>query len=463
MSLSDKVRSIKNMQGTFSDSNKLLVASANRGKPVNYSIYLIIVYLWMIIVNPQQRFEILGAMHFERILMALSWGAVFLFGKSRLRFTGLTLVIVVFFLWQLMGYYFSPYSSYEASVHWITNYWKLIVFYFLLLISINDFDDMFNIFKGLVIVLFIYQAHSWIDFINGGSYVYQQGIKRIVGVWSGGVGAANAFGMITLFSMPFAFFWYRNAERRSVKAFLVFFIAMSVATIIFSGTRASMVGLICLLFLTFGTSPRRIKVFFLMITAATVIFMLLPESLRYRYTDLIFVEETAETASRSERIAIDSALSRKDGLIDGWNLALKRPVYGYGPGSSALARSEIREIRVDVGQNNSYLQLHNLYGQLMSETGFIGSIIFAAIVILFFAQLSGAGRLKHIAEHERKQLANFTSVLKITMLLWLFYGFFSHTLYRFNWFLLFGCQGALIKIAYEISAAKARRLKTAGI
>lgn len=416
--------------------------------PKNYTIFLIVFYLWIIIVNPQVRFPILDEIHFERIVMILSWAALFLTGKN-VRLKSISALILVFFAWQLTCYAFSPYQDFDVTQHWVNNYWKLIVLYFLILLSINNMNDLFNILAGFVVVLFLYQIHSWYDFLNGGSYVWQQGIKRIVGIWTGGIGSANAFGMITLFALPFGLFWFTSTTKRSIKIFLAFFVLMSMASILFSGTRAAMVGFLLMIVLTLGKKLMNYKIIFLLTAIFAVLVVTLPEDLKHRYFDLTLLGEETEAASVSDKIAINSAQSRKEGLFDGFDLALKRPIFGYGPGASSIARAGIRPsaVMIDNSGKVTYLQLHNLYGQIVSETGFGGAAIFLAIVTTYFAQLYGLKFENVSSGPEAIFFRNFKQTFQISMIIWLFYGFFSHTLYHFNWFLLFGCQGAFMEIA----------------
>lgn len=417
----------------------------------NYAVLLIVVYLWIFVAEPQRRFEFLDAIHFERLIMAFGWAALFLTGRLRTRFSGITALVIVFYAWMLLSYVLSPYQNYMHTDIWLSNYWKLIVFYFLVLFAINDLKDLTRIFKGFVIVLFVYQLHSWFDFANGGSYVYQQGVKRIVGVWSGGIGAANAFGMIALFSLPFALFWFNSARKTVEKAFLLFYFLLTTATIIFSGTRAALVGLVFMLVMTLGGRLKNRKIVFLLAVMIVAVVSAIPEELKHRYFDLTLFKDETEVTSRVDEIAIASAEGRKEGLIDGLNLGLKRPVFGYGPGASSIARLEVRPMPTGTEQGREHLQLHNLYGQIVSETGFGGALIFLSTLAVYFYQLR---RLKHTAAVDKEEKAvfeNFRYTFYLGMLVWLFYGFFSHTLYRYPWFLLFGCQGALIDIASRMN------------
>jgi hypothetical protein len=277
--------------------------------------------------------------------MLLSWAVLVFSNKIKIRFSKITLLILLFYLWMLISYFLSPYQDFKISQRWFENYWKLIIFYFLILFSINDIQDIFFIFAGFVVVLFLYQMHSWYDFLHGGSYVWQQGIKRMTGVWGGAeLGAPNQFGMLALFSIPFTFFWFNVTKKTVIKFFLSFSFFISFASIIYSGTRAATVSLFFfILLIIINRKENKLKILILFSLLLLPIYLFLPEGIKHRYFGLTYDKEIQiETAS--DTIARDSALGRLEGLEDGWKLVLRRPVFGYGPGSSAIARIEINEV-----------------------------------------------------------------------------------------------------------------------
>ena len=408
----------------------------------NYSVFLILLYLWILITNPQSRFLILGYIHIEKIVMIVSWIVLFLRKKTVIRTSKMTFLILALYLVMITSYLLSPYQDFFQVQHWLENYWKLIILFFLIVFSIRDLKDISTIFTGIVVILFLYQAHSWYDFLHGGSYVWQQGIKRIVGIWSGGIGAANYYGMITLYSLPFALFWFRKTEKSKMKIFLICYFVMSFFSIVYSGTRAAILGFIFF----FPINIRRLKHFKVGIVAFIILSCLfifaVPDYLKHRYFHTIPFMSKEETIveNRFDEMARGSALSRFTGLVDGWELAQKRPIFGYGPGSSPLAR---KEVNIELLHNSeSDYQAHNLYGQVLGEIGFLGAILCFLIISIYFYQLHS---IKDITQ-SNTSLYNYNLTFQNSMLLLLFYGLGSHSLYRYYWFLLFGCHTAFIDI-----------------
>lgn len=434
--------------------------SANQQRTsIHASVLLVLVYLWFLIATPDIRFPFFALVRFERVLVFLLALTLLFSGRIYLRPSPFTPLLVLFFCWLLIGYFLSPYQSSANPQWWIENYWKVLLFYFFVLFSLEKLEELSQLFIGIAVISLLYQLHSWHDFLSGGSYVFQQGLKRMVGVWSGGgIGAANAYGMLGLISAPFGIFWFYAARTRPVKMLALFFLFVCFASVLFSGTRAALVGLVFLFIVGFGSILRNVKVALVVIVALATLLAVLPADLRHRYFNLILVEE-GQVQDDFDKIATESAESRVQGLLDGWELFLRRPLFGYGPGASEAARQELRPpSTADKQKAAETLQLHNLYGQLLSEAGLGGTLVFFAMVSAYLLQLRRLKRLVGKGHVLGAPLLNYRNLLRNTMLLMLFYGFFSHTLYRYHWLLLFASHAALMHIVTRQGDAAGRTI-----
>jgi O-Antigen ligase len=420
-------------------------------KRKRWALLFVVAYLWMLIATPQERFPFLGEIHLERILIFAAFATLLLSGKVQKRGAAITVLLMIFFSWMMISHFASPYRDFFYSQVWIEDYWKVLVLYFLILLTVEDLDDLFYIFGALVIISLAYQLHSWRDFLNGGSYQWEQGVKRIVGVWvRRGAGAPNAFAFLALLSIPFAIFWLSLTEKKNIRLLMLSFILLCCLSILFSGTRAALVVAVVYLFWAFR---KHLKLRMLIPAAAVVAILVtfLPDELKHRYFDLIFYENY-EAQNSFDRSAISSAEGRIEGIKDGWRLVLRRPILGYGPGSSAIARTEINRF-VPFRGDDDPLQLHNLYAQLLAETGFVGGLIFLGIIITYFKQLQNMTR-----GGQAETLSIYKNVLQDALLVLLLYGMSSHNLYRHDWMILFACQSAFIAIVCRMHLEKSNDL-----
>lgn len=415
--------------------------------PVSASTWLLLVYVWYFITGPEVRFPILGAMHFERLLAAVLLLSLVVGARPTRRFNGATAIFLIFFVWQLVCYAFSPYKEATHADWWIFNYWKLIVFYFFVILSIRSYRDLRVFVIGVGLISLGYQLLSWRDFLSGGSYVYQQGMKRMVGVWSpGGVGEANAFGMLALYTLPFVYCWFQLAHQKRIRLVTLFFMAVCYASIMASGTRAALVCGVVFAVLVLGRRLFNPKFIILMAVAGAIAVASMSEDKRHRYFDLIVPNEDAVSNRGADRVAQESAQSRLQGLLDGWALVLRRPLFGYGPGSSALARGEVDSTIVVTRGDPRALGLHNLYGQVLSETGFLGTILFFSIIVATLSQLRRAQTLRMAEDENTRLVSACGKMLWVLIVVSLVYGMAAHSLYRFYWPLVFALHVSLMDL-----------------
>jgi len=428
-------------------------------QPVSVSTWLILVYVWLLTTTPHVRFGTIADIHFERILVVLIVLSL-LSGQRIVRSLNLaTVLLVSFFLWCLVGYLQSPYQDAVWAVWWIENYWKLMLFYFFVVLGIRSVRDLKVFIIGVAVISLGYQLLSWRDFLAGGSYVYQQGGKRMVGVWSGGgVGAANAYGLLALYSLPFAQFWFTLTRRNDVKWLVLFFMAVCFASVIFSGSRAAMVCALLFVLVTYGKRLLSVKLLLALAIGGAVALSVMPEHLRHRYFDLIVVDQEAVSRQGSDRIAQESAQSRLQGLLDGFSLGQRRPVFGYGPGSSALARAEVEDTNIAViADDPEALGLHNLYGQVMAETGVVGTILFVALVATTLLQLRKARQVRMSSRESSEVVHAAAKMLITTIVLLLIYGLTAHSLFRYYWLVFFATHVVLMDLVFDDKSKPVRR------
>jgi O-antigen ligase len=421
-------------------------ATSDTSARVRVLVVLLLMYVWWYFATPYTRFEQLSDIRFERILVALIALGILFSGALASRASTFNFLIPLFYAWMFLSFLLSPYSDIDAVLYWQSEYWKVAVLYFFVAFGLRDRRDLQHFLIGVALISLMYQAHSWVDFLRGGSYVYQQGMKRMVGVWSGGgIGSANAWGMLALFTIPFAVFGLRASGSRRIRLAMAALIVISALSIVFSGTRGAMVGMVILLFVYGGFRVLRPKYLIPAILVLGVGFAVMPQEYRHRYS-LIFIDQESDVQTRDDVIASGSAQSRLEGLVDGFRMAVLRPLTGMGPGASPTARFEVRD-DVPLTETGGFLQLHNLYGQIMGELGFIGAAIFLAMVVVYFAQLRS---IRIDDGPDGASWRHFQQLLTMAMFVMLLYGMFTHSLYRFHWMLLFACHNVLLNIAPRV-------------
>ncbi len=403
------------------DTNKGL---KNKLYRFDTSVVLLVVFFWARIATPQIRFEFIGDMQSEKIIVFLLLLSIVLKHKLKFELDSVQKIVLALFLVEMLSYALSAYKNVPHAQLWVESYWKLVVVYMLAVMAIDNIQKLNAFILGLMIALVLYQLHSWVDFMLGGSYVFQQGIKRIVGVWSGGgLGSANGFGLLGLFVLPMTVYVYSLSEETWIKSLSIGSFCLCFLSIVFSGTRGALVVALVYILFEFYRHIFTFRLIFSAIIAVIVLSFYLPESMTDRYASIFFDGDEKEL-TRSEEIAKSSAESRLEGLEDGWRLFIENPILGIGPGGSAYARVKYHDDYYDEEGEVKILQLHNLYGQVVSEIGGIGAILF---FLLLFRYIQSARSMSVRGEDIH---LNKLSRLLVTMIVAYFmYGMFAHTLY----------------------------------
>jgi O-antigen ligase len=372
--------------------------------------WLLIGYMFLFIHRPFEFWPILGDLHVERIYMlglilawAVSPGKRWLPNPQHIAY--LAFATAVLCCWAM-----SPWADDGQVV--VENWFKILVFYFLFVTSVNDEKGLRRLAAGFLLVMAVYMLHSCREFV-GGRYTFRMGIVRMLGVDTS-LGDPNSFGASIVFALPFARAFWQVCKERWAKLAVLGYFALSGGCILLTGSRSSLLGLIVWGAWVILRSRHR----WLGISAAAIgaplVFLLLPESLQTRFETIVNPEVGPENARVSGE-------GRIEGFVKGMELIEAYPATGIGPGSWRPA-------------TGSKLESHNLYGQLCGEMGFLGVVTFTAILVCFAWNLL---KLRRAARNDPARAGalefRLGSAVAMSVFLLLFMGNFGHNLFRHNW------------------------------
>ena len=161
-------------------------------------------------------------------------------------------------------------------------------------------------------------------------------------------------------------------------------------------------------------------------------------------------EEEAET--RQANFAESSTESRSMLLRRSLELTAWNPILGVGIGQFNVA---VADAMKDEGQRGHYLQTHNMYTQVSSETGLPGFLLYMAA--LWYA-IGGLRVVRKQAGVLNPDLAAMASCLQGAWIVFLTSSAFASVAYHLQVIMLFGFSYALRHaLASEQVAAAARR------
>jgi O-antigen ligase len=371
--------------------------------------WLLIGYMFLFIHRPFEIWPSLADMHVERLYMAVTLLAALVASKRWLpnvqHAAHLTFAAVVLVCWVA-----SPWA--DKGEQLVEDYFKILVFYLLLVSLVNDERRLEHILLAFLIIMYVYLSHSLWEYHNG-RHTFRMGIARLIGVDSS-LGDPNSFGASILYALPFVVPFWIHRPRWYIRCFLAALVALSVLCIGLTGSRGSFVGLIVLVFILVMRSRHRWKLLGAAVVAAPLLFAALPPSLQTRFETIIHPEVGPVNAQ-------GSAMSRLEGLEKGLSLWEKYPVTGAGPGAFRPA-------------TGSLLESHCLYGELLGETGTLGGIAFLGVLAAYGLNLYRVWRAyRRHPEWGKDFLYEVTIAIAIALFMLLFLGAIGHNLFRFTW------------------------------
>jgi len=231
----------------------------------------------------------------------------------------------------------------------------------------------------------------------------------------------NYYAMALVLVVPF--FWEMAI---SAKSYFVKIFAWSCMAPIFwammrAGSRGAMLGFGVMLLFLLILSPLKTKV---MLVAVTLVGLftavaVLPGYLRVRYFTFFDSERAQQVNPGSTnsdtpdpdqlQADVNSAEGRKRLLFTSIALTFEHPLFGVGPGNFPTA--VFGESRAKGIVHNEWLVTHNSYTQISSETGFMGVILFVALIVIGFRNvaivLKGTGPAAERPDANTHRLAKY--------------------------------------------------------
>ncbi len=369
-------------------------------------IWLLVGYMWLFIHRPFEVWPWIGAYHVERVFMLFvltCWAFA-----ARKTWTSCRSNVPVFLLAGtfLLAVGISPYATFQYVETWF----KLLVFYILLITSVRTEKDLKTLVIAYVCVIGLYELHSLREFLCG-RYVYRMGTARMVGV-DVAQGDPNYFGASVVYALPFLYPVWTFAERGWHKIAVVGGFTLGVTCVLLTGSRSSFAGLLLIVLAGVLASKYRWRMLVPAIIAVPIIWANLRGDLQDRYMTMI-------DPSRGTAGAQGSAEGRTASFWYGMNSFAENPLLGAGIGS----------YRAKTG-----IATHNVYNQAMGEMGVFGLAVLVGFAWAYFATLLEARRLRG-DPHDLDELFLYRVCLAAagSCLLLFLLGWGGHNLMRYNW------------------------------
>jgi putative inorganic carbon (HCO3(-)) transporter len=391
----------------------------------------LLLYTLVYLLRPAEIFPSLAVLHLERVLGIVALAAMFF---EMARKTGQVYVdrsrqtawFLIFLGTMILSIPFSYWTGWATTT--FVDMLKVLAFY-LMIVHLADTPKRIRIFTWTYLVMVTYIAVSSLRAYYAGRYAFAQGIDRAVGQTSAG-GDPNNLGATLASAVPL-FILLLGPERGFWRRFLlVAALVTAVWTVVLTGSRSSLLGLLAAFGFLIWTSRHRVAWGFAALAVLAVGFVLLPTQYKQRYETIAEATSGELDPSSQSRIRVWKA---------GLHMFLDHPIVGVGAGCFGTAHA----LAYSPDGDRSWLQAHDLYIQAFAELGILGAVAFFGFV---FHYLKLARRAYALALARGPTWALPAAVTRAVLggtLVLLVSGVFGHNLYRSTWY-MFAAMGLAV-------------------
>jgi len=293
--------------------------------------------------------------------------------------------------------------------------------------------------KRLKVFTYIYLACIALLFVEpfflslqGKGFRYNNFMMRLYGV-TGYFEHPNQLGAITAANLPLFYFILKYQKSAFKKLLFVALLLMALRVIMLTQSRTAFIGLVAFIASLWFYSNNKIKTSIIILLSCTLIWFAAPQESKDRFLTL---RGSLDVVTTGEKEAT-SMTSRWILTKRSWTVFLENPILGVGIGCFPSVNGR---------RWGHWFPTHNLYTQLLSEMGIIGSIAFLILIITIFKNINRSINFMLKAKMENTFIYHLNYGLKYYLILRLVVGLFGHDLYRNWWWFAAGLSFVIFRV-----------------
>jgi len=390
---------------------------------MGFNIYLFLTISWFLHLGA--RLPALGYIHVDLLLVILlsffpaqGASAFTLNDKKDNAISKILFILIVYALVSL------PFVEWPGSVihRGIPNFIRAFIFYFFTKKFIHTERQL----KIFIIVFLVCQTfrvmepiylHITSGYWGSSAYIGDGQVMNRLGGAPMDIINPNGLAFVILSILPFCFmFLSSNGWTKILSPMVIIF---SVYALQLTGSRSGFLGLVIILLYLLLLSKKKIVMAITLSLAALCFFATLTPMQRDRYLSIVGDSTTANNTTAERRLT---------GIGNNFSVALRRPLFGHGLGTS-------REANANFGGGDQ--PSHNLYAEVAQELGFVGLAIFLFYIKTVLIKGITALRYfkKRTEQESRAYIYRLVNALQVWFIMNLFFSFFSYGLSSYEWYL----------------------------
>jgi len=426
---------------------------------MSYWLYLLFTISYF--VHLPSRIPELGQIRFDFVLMALTLLFLLLEGHHLFPYDGHCLAtsrLLRFILFVLVTI---PFVEWPGSVirSNLAEYAKVVMFYFFTVSIIKTETRL----KGFLSVFLACQVFRILEptylhvttgyWGSGASYLGYDNSFMILRRLSGApddVVNPNQFAAVINTTLPFLYYLgIKNA--RFWRLLILPLFPISLYAEVLTGSRSGILSLIVLVVAVCILSQHKLRA-----VAIAAVFLVPISLLVAQHMGPDLADRYLSIIDRSKPHG-EGASKRLRGQSEALSVALSRPLFGYGLGTSMEFDSNILRARRPQ-------KPHNLYFETLLEVGIVGFVFFATYLHAICLNGIQAKRFLHSGQPRSFWLMNLVLATQVWIIMDLFYSFSVFGLTSWEWYLFGGISTVCLRLAEHQHLAETRKgLTTLGV
>ena len=410
---------------------------------IGFYLYLLFTISWF--VHLAARIPVLGYIRFDFILVLLLFCIMMITNLANIKeikkseaYRNLTFLIIYMV-------FATPFAKWPGSVvkYGAENFLKAVVFFYFTVAFVNSerkFKTFIQVFLGCQIFrvaepVFLHVFYGyWGDraaMLHG-----EQWMVRLSGAPNDIVNP-NGLAFIILTIMSFMLYMWKYSKGYLLVSIVT--IPMLFYALNLTASRSGFIGMLVIMLTILYKSKKRHLLVPAFIFVLALMFINMTPNLVDRYKSIL--DTHTKNASTAEY--------RIQGVIDDFEVALRRPIFGFGLGTS-------REANAHYGQEDKLA--HNLYAEVAQELGFVGLLIFIRFMYSVVKNFISYPLLDKDLDENR-----FLYFVNKAMFVWIvmdvIFSFASYGLSGYGWYLFGGLSISYAQIIKNKKHINTKKVK----
>ena len=239
----------------------------------------------------------------------------------------------------------------------------------------------------------------------------------------------NGLAFIILTIIPF--YYYLSSFSWKHKLLFLTVIPLSIYTLVLTGSRSGLLALFMIMAAIFYKSKKKLLLTCCFYVGIIVVIANLNPQQLDRYISII--DNSTKNAA--------TAAGRISGIENDIKIALRRPIFGHGLGTS---------LEANFVYSGSALVSHNLYAELAQELGFVGLIMYLLFLKSIIKNFRQSKKIFSQTPKEAYFLYTISNAMQVWLAMNILFSFASYGLSSYQWYLFAGFAFVLSKFASQI-------------